>query len=178
MKQNIRSLPTEMIDRIQSALAANPSQMTLQLARKLGVPEAEVIRHMPNQFSVELDALRWAELFQDLPELGDVHVMVTNDAVTCEVNGQFGGFSIWGEFFNVQTDRLDMHLRHAQIGSIFAVKKPSQMEGLSTLSYQFYDRNGNSMLKIFVAFGAEAIPPERLALFEEIRDRYRVHQMV
>ena len=38
----------EQRQRIRDALRDGPSQMTFQLARKLGVPEAEVIRTMPD----------------------------------------------------------------------------------------------------------------------------------
>ena len=43
--------------------------------------------------------------------LGSVRVLVSNGAATIEVDGQFGGFSTTGEFFNVQTDTLDLHIR-------------------------------------------------------------------
>ena len=167
------SLPAETVERIQAALRDSPSQMTLQLARKLAVAEVEVIRHMPNEYSVELDASRWEEVFNALPELGEVHVIVSNESVTCEVTGQFGGFSTWGEFFNVQSGTLDLHIRHRQLGAIFAVEKPSHMDGVRTLSFQFFDQRGHSMLKVFAAFGGSPTPPERVQLFEQIRDRFR-----
>jgi putative heme utilization carrier protein HutX len=175
MSNVVSSLPGETVERIQAALRASPSQMTLQLARKLAVPEVEVIRHMPDDYSVELDASRWEEVFTALPEFGKVHVIVSNESVTCEVVGKFGGFSTWGEFFNVQSGTLDMHIRHGQIGAIFAVEKPSHVDGIRTLSFQFFDQRGHSMLKVFAAFGGSPTPPERVALFEQIRDRFRPH---
>src|SRR5207248_9334666 len=141
-----------------------PSQMTLQLARQLGVPEAEVIRAMPEGRSIELDLGRWEELLTSLAELGKVHVIVSNGCVTSEVVGEFGGFSTWGEFFNVQSKSLDMHIRHAQLAAAFAVEKPSHMDGVSTHSFQFFDRDGASAFKVFVTFGEKA-PPERVAAF-------------
>ncbi len=47
MSQTTSTLPAETIERIRAALRGNPGQMTLQLARDLGVPEAEVIRRCP-----------------------------------------------------------------------------------------------------------------------------------
>src|SRR5438477_9851109 len=95
-------LSVELRTRIEAALRDSPSQMTLQLARSLGVPECEVIRAFPEGRAVELDVSRWDEMLRGLEELGKVHVIVSNGAATCEANGQFGGFSVWGEFFNVQ----------------------------------------------------------------------------
>ena len=161
-----------MRERIRAALESSPSQMTLQLARQLGVPEVEVIRAMPEGRGVELDAGRWEELIRALEGLGTVHVIVSNGAVTCEVTGQFGGFSTWGEFFNVQSQSLDMHIRWEQLGSVFAVEKPSHMDGNSTLSFQFYDRTGAAAFKVFVNFAGRTTP-ERAAQFADLRDRFR-----
>ena len=122
---------------------------------------------------MELDATRWEALIHDFEQLGDVHVIVSNGCVTCEVVGAFGGFSTWGEFFNVQSGSLDMHIRSARLAAAFAVEKPSHTDGVSTLSFQFYDTEGAAAFKAFLTFGGAAPVPERVALFTEIRDRYR-----
>jgi putative hemin transport protein len=165
-------LAPETVERIRQALRDSPNQMTLQLARKLGVPEVEVIRAMPDGRSVELDVTRWEELFRSFEGLGKVHLIVSNASVTCEVIGQFGGFSTWGEFFNVQTKTLDMHIRHEQLAAAFAVEKPSHMDGVNTLSFQFFDRAGAAALKVFVNFGGRPTP-ERESLFKEIKERLK-----
>jgi putative hemin transport protein len=150
--------------------------MTLQLARQLGVPEVEVIRVLPDGRAVELDAGRWEELIRALEGLGQVHVIVSNGCVTCEANGQFGGFSTWGEFFNVQSKSLDLHFRHAELAAAFAVEKPGHMDGVNTLSVQFYDRSGAAAFKVFLTFGGQRPPAERVAQFEAIRQRFRKTQ--
>src|SRR5246127_5243566 len=94
----------ETSQRIRAAVAKNPRKMTLQLARDLGVPEVEVIRAFPPDRVMELDIARWEELIQSFEAFGSVRVLVSNGATTIEVDGQFGGFSTAGEFFNVQTD--------------------------------------------------------------------------
>src|SRR4051794_28778554 len=121
---------THDADRIRSAVEKNPRKMTLQLARDLGVPEVEVIRAFPAERAVELDIAHWEELFRSLEALGAVRVLVSNGATTIEVDGQFGGFSTAGEFFNVQTDSLDMHIRWRQLTAVFAVEKPGHMDGM------------------------------------------------
>ena len=165
-------VPAETRQRIREALRNSPSQMTLQLARQLGVPEVEVVREMPEGRAVELDAGRWEELIRSFEGLGKVHVIVSNGCVTSEATGQFGGFSTWGEFFNVQSKSLDMHIRWARLASVFAVVKPGHMDGVDTLSFQFYDRDGSAAFKVFVTFGGQKAPPERRAQFEAIRDRF------
>jgi putative heme utilization carrier protein HutX len=157
---------------VGEALRESPNQMTSQLARDLGLPEAEVVRHLPDGRAVELDAGRWEELIRALEEFGKVHVIVSNGGATLEAVGQFGNFSTWGEFFNVQTKSLDMHVRWPQLASIFAVEKPSHMDGRTTLSVQFYDQKGDAAFKVFIVF-AGTPTPERVAQFHGLRERFR-----
>jgi putative hemin transport protein len=174
-------------ERIQATVRRQPNQMTLLLARELGVPEAEVIRALPDGRAVELDLTRWEELLRCFEELGQVHVIVSNGAATLEAVGRFGGFSTRGEFFNVQTKSLDMHIRYRELGAVFAVEKPSHMEGAgpeqedvatslagrkTTVSVQFFDRAGHSAFKVFLNFGG-TVSAERASQFEALRERFR-----
>ena len=159
--------------RIRAAFEANPRKMTLQLCRELGVCEEQVIRCLPGGLATELDAGRFEELARALEALGNVHVIVTNGACTLEAFGRFGNFSTFGEYFNVQTKSLDMHIRPAAIGAIFAVEKPGHMDGVNTLSFQFYDKGGAAAFKVFLTFGGSAPSAERVGQFNELRERFR-----
>jgi putative hemin transport protein len=151
-------------EQIQAAIREDPGQMTMLLARRFGVPEAEVLRAFPEGRAAELDARRWEELIRRLEAFGEVHVIVSNGAATLEASGQFGGFSTSGPFFNVQTKSLDMHVRWQELGTAFAVEKPAHLGGHRTLSIQFFDRSGHSAFKVFLGFGG-AIPPEKSERF-------------
>jgi putative hemin transport protein len=146
--------------------------MTLQLARDLGVPEVEVVRAFPRDRVTELNIAHWEELLRSLAMLGTVRVLVSNGATTIEVDGQFGGFSTAGEFFNVQTDTVDMHIRWRELAAVFAIEKPGHMDGVATRSVQFFDRSGAAALKVFLNFGGP-IAPEREARFNELRTRFK-----
>ncbi len=166
-------MPTQDIAAaVAAALAENPRAMTMQLAQQLGLPEADVVRNLPNGQTRELDLARWTELMHALEPLGNVHVICTNGAVTLEANGEFGNFSFWGEFFNVQTPTLDMHIRPKNLSAAFAVEKPSHMDGVNTLSIQFFDKTGASAFKVFLTLGGSAPKPERVAQFTAIREEY------
>jgi putative hemin transport protein len=167
------SITADKRQQIEAALRSSPSQMTLQLARKAGVPEVEVIRLLPDGRAVELDAARWEEILRAFEGLGKLHVIVSNATATCEVVGEFDGFSTWGEFFNVQSKSIDMHIRFGEIASVFAVEKPSHMDGVSTKSIQFFDRGGHAAFKVFFSFGSSQPPPARLAAFNQLRETFR-----
>lgn len=146
--------------------------MTVMIARQLGVPEAEVIRAMAPETATELDIARWEELVKAFEALGSVHVIASNGSVTLECFGQFGNFSTWGDFFNVQTKSLDMHIRKPGIGAVFAVKKPSHMDNVPTLSFQFYSPRGDSAFKVFLTFGGDAPSPEKQAQYDDLVSRF------
>jgi putative hemin transport protein len=174
-------LTPEQSEKLRAALRTNPNQMTLQLARQFGVPEVEVIRAMSDERACELDVGRWEEILRSFEQFGKLHVIVSNCSVTCEVVGAFGGFSTWGEFFNVQSGSLDMHIRWQRFAAIFAVEKPGHLDASDepgpatrrrhTLSVQFYDRDGDAALKAFVHFSGNC-PPERLAGFDALKVRF------
>jgi putative hemin transport protein len=86
--------------------------------------------------------------------------------------GPFGGFSTWGEFFNVQSKSLDMHIRFEELAAAFAIEKPSHMDGVHTLSVQFFDRAGAAAFKVFLTFGGRPTA-ERQAQFDAVRERFR-----
>ncbi len=159
-------------ERIRAAVEKNPRRMTLQLALDLGVPEMEVIRAFPADRVTELNVAHWEELLRSLETLGSVRVLVSNGATTIEVDGTFGGFSTTGEFFNVQTESLDMHIRWKQLAAMFAVEKPGHMDGTATRSFQFFDHAGNAALKVFLNFGGP-ISAERELLFNELRSKFK-----
>ena len=159
-------------EQIQASIRENPNQMTMLLARQFGVPEVEVVRAFPDERAVELDPQRWEELLRYLEAFGKVHVIVSNGGATLEATGQFGGFSTTGEFFNVQTKSLDMHIRWREIGAVFAVEKPGHLDGKKTLSFQFFDRAGQVAFKVFLNFGGKAAP-EAVAEFARLRQRFR-----
>ncbi len=135
---------------------ANPRAMTMVAARELGISEAEVMRGLPSDRVQELSAKRFTEMMDALAGYEKVHVIVSNGATTIESFGRFGGFSTFGPFFNVQSKSLDMHIRQDEIAAVFAVEKPGHLDGVSTLSIQFYDKLGNSAFKVFLTFGNKA----------------------
>ena len=162
----------ETREQIQKAIRENPNQMTMLLARQFGVPEVEIVRAFPNDRAIELDAQCWEELIRSLEAFGKVHVIVSNGGATLEANGQFGNFSTTGDFFNVQTPSLDMHISWREIGAVFAVEKPGHLDGKKTLSFQFFDHSGHSAFKVFLGFGS-SIPPEKADRFVQVRDSFR-----
>ena len=159
---------------IREALEENPRQMTLILARQLGVPEVEVIRAMPLSAVQEMDVSAWEAIIRSFESLGDVHVIASNGSVTLECFGTFGNFSSSGDYFNVQNKSLDMHIRTKTLGAVFVVEKPGHMDGVATVSFQFYNLEGASAFKVFTTFGGKEPSAQLRAKCQAIRDRFKL----
>lgn len=163
------AISDELAKRISDKLEANPRAMTLELARTFEVPEVEVVRRLPDGRSTALDVARFEDIMQAASQIENVHVILSNASATMESTGQLGGFSTSGQYFNVQSDSIDMHIRRDRMADGFAVEKPSHMDGVSTLSVQFFDLNGDSSFKIFFSFGSKVPKPEVRQVWDRIR---------
>ena len=157
---------------IREAFNEDRTQMTLMLARKMNVPEIEVIRALEGDLSKELEFTRWEELIRSFEEFGNVHVIVSNGAVTLEAFGQFGKFSNTDGFFNVQSKSLDMHIRTWELAFIFAFRKPSHTDGREAISFQFFDRHGAAAFKVFFAFGGHDPSPELMQKYNNLTEKF------
>lgn len=159
-------------DAIRDVFNADRKQMTLMVARKMRVPEVEVIRSLEGDLSQELDSSRWEEIIRSFEAFGNVHVIVSNGAVTLEAFGQFGKFSNTDGFFNVQSKSLDMHIRSWELASVFAFRKPSHTDGREALSFQFYDRRGESAFKVFLTFGGQDPSSELMQKYNDLIEKF------
>ncbi|MBI5822793.1 MAG: hypothetical protein HZB18_02110 [Chloroflexi bacterium] len=158
---------------IRDEFNADRKQMTLMVARKMRVPEVEVIRSLEGDIAHELDASRWEEIIRSFEKLGSVHVIVSNGAATLEAFGQFGKFSNTDGFFNVQSKSLDMHIRSWELDSVFAFRKPSHTDGREALSFQFYDRRGDSAFKVFLTFGGHDPAPQLMETYNSMIENFK-----
>src|SRR4051812_39242176 len=147
--------------------------MTMMAARKFAVPERVVVEALVGTLPiVRLRAEALRELVEALPGLGTMRVFVRSRAAVIESVGVFGGFSETGPFFNVQTDTLDMHILHAEIGSIFAVEKWGHDTTTATYSFQFFDRSGDAAFKAFLWQDFPDVPRETIEAFHALTRRF------
>lgn len=158
---------------IRDTFNADRKQMTLMVARKMRVPEVEVIRSLEGEIAHELDSSRWEEIIRAFEPLGNVHVIISNSAATMEVFGQFGKFTKTDGFLNIRTQSLDMHIRSWEIASAFAFRKPSHLDGYETLSFQFFDTTGNSAFKVFLNFGSKDPTHELMQKYSAMIEKFK-----
>src|SRR5947209_3526614 len=105
-----------------------------------------------------------------------MRVSVRSRAAVIESVGVFGGFSLTGPFFNVQTDTLDMHILHEQVGAIYSVEKIGHDTTFVTHSFQFFDRSGDAGFKAFLWENFPNVPAARVEAFRELTARFAAEE--
>lgn len=166
----------ELKERVRQYFARRPAALTLLAARELGVPEADVIRALEGEVADALDPVRLEPILADLAAWGRCQVVVTNRGATLESYGEFGGISRSGPFLNVETATLDLHLRPAGISSAFSVDKRGHMDGRPIHTVQFYDTQGDSVMKVVMPRdeATKSYSPVQEAAFAAFRERHRL----
>ncbi len=160
------TLPTDLAETIRDEFRRDRSRMTMMTARKFAVPERAVVEALIGEWPiVPLRDGIFRELMEALPALGVMRVFVRSRTAVIESVGTFGGFSETGPFFNVQTDTLDMHILHAEIGAIYSVEKWGHDTEIVTHSFQFFDRSGDAAFKAFLWENFPQVPAEMIAAF-------------
>lgn len=163
---------TERQQAIRDAYNQDRSQMTLMLAHQLRVPEVDILHALVGDTAHELDFTRWEEIIRAFEALGDVTVIVSNGSTTIESFGQFGGFNNAHGFLNVRSKSLDMHIRGWELASVFAFRKPSHLDKHESLSFQFFDKRGQSAFKVFLNFGGKDPAPELVQAYNELIEKF------
>ncbi|WP_422929476.1 ChuX/HutX family heme-like substrate-binding protein [Singulisphaera sp. PoT] len=144
-------LAAEKREAIRDYFREDRSRMTMMASRKFEVSEQAVVETLVGEWPiVKLRDGAFAELIEALPSLGLMRVFVRSKGAVIESVGHFGGLSVTGPFTNVQTDTLDMHIFHDEIGSIFSVEKWGHDTNHPTYSFQFFDRTGDAAFKAFL----------------------------
>ena len=168
----------EVVQAVRNYFGEDRSRMTMMAARKLGIPERAVVDALVGQWPIV--PLRAGVVsraggvggLSGTLEKPDARSSVRSRAAVIESVGVFGGFSEAGPFFNVQTDTLDMHILHEEIGSIYSIKKIGHDSTFETHSFQFFDRAGDAAFKAFLWEDYPKVPPARIATFHELTARF------
>ena len=167
------AIDSAVAESIRAYFREDRSRMTMMAARKFAVPEQTVVETLIGDMPIiRLRGDAFRELMEALPALGTMRVFVRSRAAVIEAVGTFGGFSETGPFFNVQTDTLDMHILHAEIGEIFAVQKWGHDTTIATHSFQFFDHEGNAAFKAFLWENFPEIPADRIEAFHRLAQQF------
>lgn len=164
-------------EEIREWFRADPSRMTMVASRHFKVPEAEVVEALVNEWPItKLSAEAFRDIMEGLKQVGLVRIFVRSRAAVMECDGNLGEakFSNSGQFFNIDGGGLDMHIMPAEIHQAFAIEKKSHMNPNDhTYSIQFFDKQGDSALKIFLWQDFPKIPAASVAAFGRVVEQFK-----
>lgn len=141
--------------------SVNPQVRIRDAAAQLGVSEAELLATSCGENVVRLDA-EWDQLVHRLAEMGPVMALTRNEHAVSEKQGTFRNIKFHGQTGIVRDEGgidLRLFMRNWHMG--FAVEIKGRQGKLR--SFQFFDRRGTAVHKVYLTDRSNESAYERLA---------------
>lgn len=128
-------------------LATQPDGTLEQIAQDYQVSPLDVVRALPKRVLTGAD--QFDRVWDSMTEWGDVTVLVHTADIILEHQGPLpSGFHRHG-YFNLRNKQgLSGHIRAQNCQAIALLERPFM--GMATASVQFFNQQGDIMLKVFV----------------------------
>lgn len=145
----------------------NPQVKIRDAAKELGVSEAELLATQIGETVVRLND-NFAELLQELHTLGRIMALTRNEEIVHERKGEYKNVEIingHGKMGLVLGDDIDLRIFFKNWHFGFAVT--SENPAGTTRSFQFFDRSGTAVHKVFLTDASD------LTAYENLAEKYR-----
>ncbi len=166
-------VPQEHTDAVRAKIAANPSAMTGQLAKELGISEAEVTAALPEDMRARAKIEDFEAIWQAFGDWEKGTFILTGPGGIAEYSGKIPKGSFGHGMFNLmdKSCALGGHLFASDLGSVWFVSKP--FFGLDSLSVQFFNKEGKQMFAVYAGRDDKrALLPAVKASFEAMRAKF------
>lgn len=155
---------------IREALVNQPNAFPSSIAQQLGVSEYAVISELSGDVVQQVDASSFDTIMKEVTQWGDVTFLVRNGSVIAEIKATVPLGSYGHGYFNFAhgASPIGGHICADQLDAICFVTKPAfEME---SLSIQFFDKQGESMFKIYLARSEDKqIIPQQKEAFNKLK---------
>ncbi len=127
--------------------ASEPDLRALDIAKRLGVSEAEIVACRVGDGVIRIEEESLADIFRSLPEVGKVMVLTRNHACVHEKKGWFEGVHLGKTMGPIVGGAIDLRvfLNHFKYG--FFVHEQSRGRLLDSI--QFFDADGVAVHKVY-----------------------------
>ncbi|MGE4506278.1 MAG: heme utilization cystosolic carrier protein HutX [Desulfovibrionaceae bacterium] len=138
------------LETIRERISENPSLMPMALADELNLPEAEVVRCLPEEMRVEAPASEFEAIWEAMTGWEKVTFIARNPGAVVEVSCRLPKGRHGHGMFNLMErgNPLGGHLFADRIGSIWLVSKP--FFNMESHSVQFFDVDGAAMFAVYL----------------------------
>ncbi|ADD67602.1 protein of unknown function DUF1008 [Denitrovibrio acetiphilus DSM 12809] len=160
------------MENIINYLKENKGAATYSAAKKLNVPERDILKAIPEEASyAPVDA--FDDIVETVSGWGDIMMIVTNGSVIFEVKGTLPKGKHSHGFFNLHEkgNPVGGHLIADKFDGIYFVSRPFM--GKESHSIQIYDQQGDAGIKFYLGRDEKGeIKPEQREKFMELKKRY------
>ncbi len=156
---------TTLAERYEEAKQQNPKMRIRDIAKHLGVSEADLVATGVGRHVTRLEG-DWEELLKEVNTLGKVMALTRNNDCVHERKGVYNNVSFENHVGLVLDPDIDLRLfmMHWKFG--FAVKENDR------LSLQFFDKSGDAVHKIYM------IEASNLDAYHAIVEKYKAPEQV
>lgn len=134
------------VEAVRRARRENPGTRERDLARQIGVSEAELVAADVGEGAVRL-VCDVPAVLNGLAEVGEVMALTRNESVVHEKIGTYGGVQLGKEAGVVIGDEIDLRIFPLRWKHAFAVEKSGE-DGQTRRSLQFFDGAGDAVHKV------------------------------
>lgn len=154
---------------VREALALKPDGVLEIIAAQCSVPLARVFEELPQGAAVKIEGARFAELWQELTQWGDVLFIVHTRDIVLECKGPLPQGTSTQGYFNIHGDSpIGGHIKADRCAAIYFIDR--LFHGRRSCSVQFMNGEGEAMFKVFVRRDDKReLIADQLAQFEALR---------
>ncbi|MEL7230989.1 MAG: heme utilization cystosolic carrier protein HutX [Pseudomonadota bacterium] len=154
---------------VRTLLAEGRGGVLEWVARDHGLSTLEVAKLLPEETRVVAEDPDTAALLDDLHTWGEVFLIIQNRGLVAEMVTEFPTYTIARDHFNFKGDTaFSGHLHVDAVQAVACLDRP--FAGRRSLSVVFFDREGESIFKVFVRRDAERnLLTDQVAKFEAFR---------
>lgn len=136
-------------------------------ALELGVSEAELLATQTNETVTRLEP-KFGEILQDFHQLGRIMALTRNDEIVHERKGEYKNVELMdghGKMGLAVNEDIDLRIFFANWHFAFAVTSDSPRGTLK--SFQFFDRDGTAIHKVFLTDASDS------SAYESLVEKYK-----
>lgn len=156
---------------LAAAMAADPSALFEDVAKKYGVTLREVVGALPKEMRRFAPGTTFVDAMTDIGSWGNVTLILHTEDGVMEFSGPVRAGSVSRGYYNVPgPDGFHGHLRHERCADIAFVERP--FFGRPQASVLFFNVDGGAMFKVFVGRDEKReLLPDQMAAFKALGAR-------
>ncbi|WP_417613954.1 heme utilization cystosolic carrier protein HutX [Oceanisphaera sp.] len=161
----------ELTTQVRDLLAAEPRLRPADMARRLSVPEWELVSRLPETLIVTLPGVHAQTILERVSGWGRVTTIVEVAGSVFEVKASLPKGRIGHGYYNLlgKPGQLHGHLKLDAVANISLQSKPHR--GKEAYAIVFYDADGGCIFKIYVGRDEQGtLFPEQVVAFNALKE--------